>query len=149
MTGSIDGAILIVFAVFAVLLGQPMSMALSNCYTLPSASNGTFSDFPVLGSNNSFVNGTAAAANTTDGNSYLRLEGVNAQTACLELNAVWGLTIALAICFFFSGTFVAMMWVGKRRSQGQGQGGGDKEFGESQLSSLAATPRIGTSDDGQ
>ncbi len=125
MTGGIDAAFLVVFAVFAIVLGQPMSMALSNCYALPSDGNGTYSALPVLGGNSSFLD-VAGVLNATD-NAYLQLENVDPQTACLELNAVWGLTITLAIAFFSSGVFAGMMWIGKRRAAAAGGASSDAE----------------------
>jgi hypothetical protein len=138
VTGAVDATFIIPWAVFAIVLGLPVATNLASCSSLPTlaefnnstntASNGgnatLNSAFPVVGGNSSFLSSSSVFDVPT--NNYLQLSGVDPPSICLELNAVMGLTIAMASAFVISSTFTFMKWVGKRRAE-KGAAGSDAE----------------------
>lgn len=114
-TLTLDTLFLVPFVVFAVILGQPLS--LTTCSALPAASGHVA--LPV-----STLAGGGRPA------SYVVFAGAG-QTVCYELMAVWGLTIALAVLFAVSAVSAGFLLLGKRR--GGGGGGGYPMANDSQI----------------
>ncbi|OIW23913.1 hypothetical protein CONLIGDRAFT_114947 [Coniochaeta ligniaria NRRL 30616] len=107
-TLALDTLFLIPFIVFAVIIGQPLSLT-------------TCSDLPATASH------VALPISTLPGQpvSYVVFSGAG-QTTCYELMAVWGLMIALCVLFAMSAVSAGFLFLGKRRSGaavGSGTGG--------------------------
>ncbi|KUI70790.1 hypothetical protein VM1G_06496 [Cytospora mali] len=103
-TAIVDAVFLIPFIAAVVVLGGPLNQ--TDCSTLPSQSGNGNTTTLDLSSADTSGNGTI---------SYDTLVGSN-QTTCYKLQATWGLIIALAILFVFSGIAAAFMFLGKRRN---------------------------------
>jgi len=112
-TLALDTALLIPFLVFAVILGQPLSLT-------------TCSDLPKTASH------VALPISTLPGKpvSYIVFSGAGGQAVCYELMAVWGLMIALSVLFATSAVSAGFLFVGKRRGLGAAGGGGGMGGGE-------------------
>lgn len=115
----VDTLFLIPFIVFAVILGQPLS--LTTCSALPTKTSHV-----------------ALPISTLPGKpiSYIVFSGAG-QTVCYELMAVWGLMIALCILFTMSAVSAGFLLLGKRRGQtasgGMGGGMGAYPMNDSQI----------------
>jgi hypothetical protein len=114
-TLALDILFLVPFIVFAVILGQPLSLT-------------TCSDLPTTASHVALPISTLAGQPV----SYVVFSGAG-QTVCYELMAVWGLMIALCVLFAMSAVTAGFLFLGKRRSQtvngGMGMGGGPPGMG--------------------
>lgn len=97
-TFAADLVFLVPFVVFAIILGQPLSVT-------------TCSDLPVNASHVALPISTLAGQPV----SYVVFSGAG-QTTCYELMAVWGLMIALSILFAMSSISAGFLFLGKRRS---------------------------------
>lgn len=115
LTLVVEIVFLIPFAVFAVILGQPLSI--TTCSDLPSNANHVA--LPI-----SSVAGQPV--------SYLVFSGAG-QTTCYELMAIWGLMIALCVLFTITAVTALFLLLGKRR------GGGGPGKG-----SMPGSPRMGS-----
>lgn len=103
-TLAVDVLFLVPFIVFAVILGQPLS--LTTCSDLPAAASHV-----------------ALPISTLPGQpvSYVVFTGAG-QTTCYELMAVWGLMMALCVLFAMSAVSAGFLFLGKRRSAAANRG---------------------------
>ncbi len=117
VTCGVDVLFLIPFIVIAAVLGQPLSY--TTCSVLPKAGDGA------PASNTSALLGLG----TTDTGaqmSYGFFAGAE-QTLCYELNAVWGLTIALSVLFAISAVATGFLFLGQRRAAGASAADSDSQ----------------------
>lgn len=97
----LDGALLIAVIVVAVTVGKPMSFMNCNAIGAQTGNVDSVYDFNAnLGRN---LNKAA------DKIVYYNWAGANKKT-CLEMKAIWGLSIALCILFAFSGICGICLW---------------------------------------
>lgn len=96
-TCGLDLAFLVPFIVLAGVLGGPLSVT-----TCSDISTDTMSILVPLGQGSSI--------------SYLNFVG-SGRTVCYELQAVWGLTIALAILFLSSAVSALFLFLGRRKQE--------------------------------
>jgi hypothetical protein len=149
-TFGVDVVFLIPFVVFAIILGQPLSIT-------------TCSDLPVNASHVALPISSLAGQPV----SYVVFSGAG-QTTCYELMAVWGLMIALCILFAVSSISALFLFLGKRRGGGGGPsslmcgppgagtfpGGGGYPMNDSQIEmapgkgSFSRSPSIGSNGGG-
>jgi hypothetical protein len=110
---AIDGMLLIAFIIVSVVLGKPVS----------------YLDCMVIGNSDAAGNAQSAvqfaqslASSLNDGSGTLMLSNwaSNTRTNCLETKAVWGLTIALSVCFSISSLILPSLWFKARKAAGGG-----------------------------
>ncbi|EAS33415.3 uncharacterized protein CIMG_04439 [Coccidioides immitis RS] len=97
----LDGLHLIAVIVVAVTVGKPLSYV--NCNVLGRVSNATSSAYAFAA-----ALGNSLAKNG-DKISYTHWVGTS-KPNCLEIKAIWGLSIALCILFALSATCSVVMW---------------------------------------
>jgi len=110
ITASIDAFFLIPFIVIAAVLGQPLSY--TTCSDLPKAG-------PDGGNNTTTTLNTLLAAPAgADAGSQMSYQTFTQaeQGTCLQLNAVWGLSIALCVLYAVSAVAAAFLFIGQRRA---------------------------------
>jgi len=100
---TIDGLLLIAVIVVAVTVGKPLSYL--NCTAIgstPAIDETPYEFATTLGSNlNKEAINDALGRNVWMG---------TAKSTCLEMKAIWGLSIALCILFAFSALCTALLW---------------------------------------
>lgn len=128
-TFAVDMLFMVPFIVFAVIIGQPLSVT-------------TCSDLPKEASKVALPISSLAGQPV----SYVIFTG-SGRTVCYELMAVWGLIIALCVLFAISSIAAGFLFLGKRRSNSDGSvmgsggppgsgtfpGGGGYPMNESQI----------------
>jgi hypothetical protein len=67
-----------------------------------------------------FAQALATSLNNGDGTLMLSNWASSTRTNCLETKAVWGLAIALAVCFSVSSLILPSLWFKARKAAGGG-----------------------------
>jgi hypothetical protein len=124
VTLAVDICFMVPFIVFAVIIGQPLS--LTTCSDLPTTTSHVA--LPI-----SAIPGQPV--------SYVVFSGAG-QTVCYELMAVWGLMISLCVLFALSAVSAGFLFLGKRRSQ-RALGGGGGMQGMAAMSGGGGAPGMG------
>ncbi len=108
VTCTLDVLFLIPFIVIAAVLAQPLSY--TTCSELPKAGGDG-------GANLTTILALPPGNDTGSQMSYGFFAGAE-QGTCYELNAVWGLVIALCVLFAISAVASGFLFLGKRRAGG-------------------------------
>jgi hypothetical protein len=110
---AIDSMLLLAFVIVSVVLGKPVSYL--DCMIIGDSTAAGNAQSAVQ-----FAQALAASLNNGDGTLMLSNWASSTRTNCLETKAVWGLAIALAVCFSVSSLILPALWFKARKAAGSG-----------------------------
>jgi hypothetical protein len=107
-----DGLLLIGFIIVSVLLGKPVSYL--DCMVIGDSNAAGSAQSAVQ-----FAQSLASTFNNSDGTLMLSNWASATRMNCLETKAVWGLAIALSICFSCSSLILPSLWFKAKKTSGK------------------------------